>query len=473
MNPVGPAALVLLVIPAIALRIALRALYGRQRLAAADPMQMLLSQASVILFILAGLGVGAGIFAFWVLLLLLPVVVPMLVTRLRQSQHRALVFSLAAAAQRGIPMSEAARAFADETLGDTGLRSLALAEAIERGEPLSQAVSLSRLWMSSAVKLAVHLGERLGVLGPAMRQQLNDSQQIDSAVRDVIGRFCYLAAIVFVMLAVSSFVMLKIVPVFQRIFEEFGLKIPALTRLIIDSANYTASVGVFISVAITTLTLPVGIYLIVLLFYSANRIWPIDRRRGLLEYVVLQTVRGFLAIVLFIFMLAFWPPIFIVSSIILILAGWFPRDVPLVWRLFKRYDGALMMRGLSLAIRRGMPLPEAMRLVAECYPITIAGGRLRWAADRAASGMNWRDSLRQTGLIGKADSAVLGAAERVGNLDWALEEMADSAIRRQIYRAQAALQFLFPSVMLVLGFVVCMFVVGLFLPIVSLIQGLT
>jgi type II secretory pathway component PulF len=473
MTPLGPAALVLLVIPGIALRIALRALYGNQRLAAADPMQMLLSQASLILFILAGLGVGAGMFGFWALLLLLPIVVPMLVTRIRQSQHRALVFALAAAAQRGIPLSEAARAFADETLGDSGLRSLALAEAIERGEPLSNAAKLSRLWMSSAVKLAVRLGERLGVLGPAMRQQLNDSQQIDSAVRDVIGRFCYLAAIVLVMTAVSSFVMLKIVPVFQRIFQEFGLKLPALTQLIVDSANYTASIGIFVALAISALTLPVAIYLIAFVKHLADRVWPIDPNQGRLMYWLQQSVRVFLAILLFLMLLVFWPPIFIVGSLALILAGWFPRDIPLVWRFFKRYDGALMMRGLALAIRRGMPLPEAMHLVADCYPITIAGGRLRWAADRAASGMNWRDSLRQTGLIGQADSAVLGAAERVGNLDWALEEMADSAIRRQIYRAQAALQFLFPSVMLVLGFVVCMFVVGLFLPIVSLIQGLT
>ena len=33
-----------------------------------------------------------------------------------------------------------------------------------------------------------------------------------------------------------------------------------------------------------------------------------------------------------------------------------PRDLPVVWRLFRRYDGALVMRGLALAVRRGLPL---------------------------------------------------------------------------------------------------------------------
>ncbi len=418
MTPLGPAALILLVIPAIALRIALRALYGKQRLASADPMQMLLSHASMILFILAGLGVGAGMFGFWALLVLLPVIVPMLITRIRQSQHRALVWALAAAAQRGIPLSEAARAYADETLGDTGLRSLALAESLERGEPLSNAVRASRLWMGSAVKLAVRLGERLGVLGPAMRQQLDDSQQIDAAVRDLIGRFSYLCIIAMVMTAVTTFVMLRIVPVLQRMFEEFGLKLPAMTALVIEISRWYVEFGWWATAPLVMMA-------------------------------PLLLLAGFLYC-----------------------AGWLPRDLPLVWRLFRRYDGALVMRGLSLSIRRGLPLPQALRLISECYPISIVARRLRRAADRVAEGANWQDSLKQAGLIGQADVAVLGAAERVGNLDWALEEMADSAIRRQLYRAQAVLQFLFPLAMIVYGIVVGIFVIGCFIPIVSLIQGL-
>ena len=117
-------------------------------------------------------------------------------------------------------------------------------------------------------------------------------------------------------------------------------------------------------------------------------------------------------------------------------------------------------------------LPQAMQMVADCYPLSIVAHRMRGAANRVAGGMNWCDSLRQTGLIGQADAAVLAAAQRVGNLDWALEEMADSALRRQIYRVQALLQILFPIAVLVLGGVVLLFVVGMFIPLISLIQGL-
>src|SRR5262245_39732504 len=177
----------------MALWIAVRALYGRKRQASADPMQILLSLSSAIMFVLAGMGMLLGLVGLWFLFIPLPfaliVLILMLIDRTRRSEHRGLIWALAAAAQRGVPLAESARAYADETLGDTGGRAIALAEALERGQPLSEAARTARLRMGTALKLSVRLGERLGVLGPAMRQQLADSQQIDAALRDVIGRF--------------------------------------------------------------------------------------------------------------------------------------------------------------------------------------------------------------------------------------------------------------------------------------------
>jgi general secretion pathway protein F len=165
------------------------------------------------------------------------------------------------------------------------------------------------------------------------------------------------------------------------------------------------------------------------------------------------------------------PWIFIVGFLAYI--GWMPRDLPLVWRLFRRYDGALIMRGLALAVRRGVPLPEAMRMIGEEYPIRIVGRRLLMAAEKTAAGVDWLTALLNEKLISRTDAALLAAASRVGNLDWALEEIAESSMRRQVYWLQSALSVLFPLTLVALGGVVCFFVVGLFLPLISLIQGLS
>jgi len=410
----------LLLIPAIALRIAVQVLYGRRSLGSADPMHSLLSLASTIMVVLAGLGLCAGLWIVVIpLLIAAAIVMVMMVDRSRRSEHRALLGALAAAADRGIPLSESARAYADETLGDTGVRAIALAEAIERGQPLSGAVGTARLRMGTATKMAIRVGERLGLLGTAMRQQLDDSQQVDATLRDVIGRFFYLINVVVVLYVVNLFIMLRIIPVFQRMFQEFGMSLPRMTNLVINFSNWYVEYGWWMTAPLIG---PAVVFLVA----------------GLLYYV-----------------------------------GWIPRNTALLWFVFRRYDGALVLRGLALAVRRGTPMPQAMRLVADGYPVAVVARRLRSAADRTAAGVHWCESLRQAGLLGRASAAVLSAAERVGNLEWALEEMADSSIRRQVYWVKGILQILFPVAVLALGSVICVFVVGLFVPVVTLINGLT
>ena len=68
---------------------------------------------------------------------------------------------------------------------------------------------------------------------------------------------------------------------------------------------------------------------------------------------------------------------------------------------------------------------------------------------------------------------MLGAASRVGNLGWALGELADSSRRRLTYRLHALVQVLFPLAIGLVGLTVMFFVVGLFMPLVALIQNLT
>jgi type II secretory pathway component PulF len=386
-------------------------------------MQILLSLSSGIMFVLAGLGALLGLVGLWFLFIPLPIalviLVLMLIDRTRRSEHRGLIWALAAAAQRGVPLAESARSYADETLGDTGARAIVLAEALERGQPLADAVRTARLRMGTAMKVAVRLGERLGALGPAMRQQLDDSQQLDAALRDAIGRFFYLACVILVMMVICTFMMLRIVPVLQRMFWEFGVALPVMTQAVIDVSRWFTNFGWF-------------------------------------------TIGPLVAV----------PAPFLLLAGVMFYVGWVPRNLPLVWRVFRRYDGALIMRALALAVRRNERLLAAMIMIADQYPITIVGRRLGRVMLLAAGGVDWTQAMRAYGLIGQADAAVLKAAERAGNLAWALEEMADRALRREIYRVQVLLQVLFPLALLAVAALVFLFVVGLFLPLVTLIESL-
>jgi type II secretory pathway component PulF len=51
--------------------------------------------------------------------------------------------------------------------------------------------------------------------------------------------------------------------------------------------------------------------------------------------------------------------------------------------------------------------------------------------------------------------------------------MADSGMRRWIFRLRIVLNVLFPILVLVLGLIVAFLVIGLFVPLTSLIEGLS
>jgi type II secretory pathway component PulF len=419
----GAFSVILLAIPGIALRIAVRAVYGRRVAVMRDPLEAALSLASTLLIVLAVLGAIIGLIGVWWVLIVLGVM--MLVAlltvadRLRRAEHRALLWSLSVAAQKGIPLNESARAFADETLGNTGVRATRLAQALEQGQSLGQATRVARLRMPPPMRLAVTLGESLGMLGPAMKQQLDDSQQADTALREAVVRFLYLGCVLWFFAAAIGFMMVKIVPVFERMFLEFELELPTPTLLVVNLSKFFVNYG-----------------------------WPAG-----IPFVLIT-------------------PLLIVGAF-LYFGGWLPRDLPLVWRMFRRYDGAHVLRGLALAVRRGLPLTQALETVADSYPIGRIARLVRRVAREVADGLNWTECLKRARLISAAEAAVLASAERAGNLPWALEEMADSALRRQTYRVQVATQLIFPPALVAVGMIVALFAVGLFIPIVALVQGLS
>jgi type II secretory pathway component PulF len=67
---------------------------------------------------------------------------------------------------------------------------------------------------------------------------------------------------------------------------------------------------------------------------------------------------------------------------------------------------------------------------------------------------------------------VLEAAERAGNLSWALRELAEGSERRLGYRMQALAQVLFPLIVILIGGIVFLLAVAYFSPLIRLVEEL-
>ncbi len=97
---------------------------------------------------------------------------------------------------------------------------------------------------------------------------------------------------------------------------------------------------------------------------------------------------------------------------------------------------------------------------------------LKTAHKKCQSGDDCWYALHDAGLLTGNETAVLRSAQRVGNIPWALDQLAESIERRFSYRSQFVVELVHPAVVIVLGVGVGMIFLAFFSPLTSLIQHL-
>ncbi len=119
--------------------------------------------------------------------------------------------------------------------------------------------------------------------------------------------------------------------------------------------------------------------------------------------------------------------------------------------LAARLDRAAVFESLALVTGRQRPMTQGILSLATYYPKDWVRRRLSRAFTAIHAGGSWIDALRAQRLMGAADAAVLAAAQRAGNLPWALREVAESNRRRFTYRLYIFMQVAFPLAILSVG----------------------
>ncbi|HEX8202508.1 MAG TPA: type II secretion system F family protein [Isosphaeraceae bacterium] len=371
--------------------------------------------------VLFALAVYTGL---WVLLVPLTVLlvsmviaaVVILVVR-RGAQQDAMLWTIATAVERRLPLAPGIEAFADLCSLGYRWRVLALAQRISAGVALPEALLQIPRVLPRVATVYTRMGWDAGLLARALRDVAAARTAWRPFRHTLTLRVLYLGWILYGIQAVSGFMLYFIVPKFEAIFADYGAELPAITIVVIKAGHFL----------IGTWILPI--------------------------LLVLQFV--------------------LLLGLPLLFFDWFHWDLPILDRLVRRRHAAVVLRALAIGMEGGQPLPRMLAVLAQRYPSRWIRGRLRGVRDDVAGGSDWRRSLRTRGILRGAEAAVLEAAERVGNLPWALRELAEGIERRSGVRFQAWSQVLFPLIVMGLGGLVALFAVAYFLPLVQLIQRLT
>jgi type II secretory pathway component PulF len=363
---------------------------------------------------MSGLLLLSGLFGLSVAMIIGVVVI---VSQRRSTQQDALLWALAVAAERGMPLAPTFDAFAGQCRGAYRRKVLAAGHSLRQGLSLPETLDRVPGLFPREVGVLIRVGNESGVLAGALRE----ASAMRSAARGpwvkLALRIIYLLFVLIIMQTIMAFLGVFIMPKFEAIFGDFGIPLPPLTMITLEAGHFM------------------------------TQFWP-----------------------LVLLLIAFQVGLLLLTAGVTI--GVLPWDLPLIDRPFLRRHSALVLRCLARVVEGGKPLSQGMDSLARTYPAAWIRRRLRRVAEDIQHGDDWCESLARRGLVRPAEAVLLESARRVGNLPWALREAAESSERRLGYRMQLWAHWLLPLIVLAIGVMVLVVVVSYFSPLLYVVERL-
>ncbi len=289
-----------------------------------------------------------------------------------------------------------------------------LAAMLHDGASLNQAIRLVPGVASREIALAVAVGQFSGRLPEALRQ-LPD-RRLKLQWLEMTPRFLYPVFLLTFMTGTVSFIMIFIMPKFEKIFLEFKMRLPYQTELLIACSRWFV------------------------------KYWWIDLTLNLLVLVLFNLV--------------------LFSSRV----RWY---LPIGGGLYRMYARGQFLNVLGLMLRTGKPLPEVLGAVlASGLLPTVIANRVQKLMEALQHGQPLAESLVQTGLATKSMQGLITSAQKANNLPWALEELGDSLSRRSARLSYRIAMVMFPLSIIACSLLVGYFAVAMFSPLVTVIDSL-
>ena len=331
---------------------------------------------------------------------------------------------------------------------------LDVCDEIEGGATLSEALSKSPKAFDRLYCNMIRAGEAGGALEVILRRLAEFMERSESLKRKVKGALVYPIVVVCVAVGILTFIMLKIVPQFKKIFDDFGSELPPMTQILIDISNWVAAYWYLIP------AIPFGINLII----KGIKLIPYGRF-GWDLFTLKMPIFG---------------PLVeknILSRSARTLGTLLSSGVPILEALniTKETSGNMMFERLfakvSDSIRDGESISKPLKAYA--IPPFNAVALLFWAVFAPVIGvlmylMRYKKSVVDDLVVNMVD-----VGEESGELDTMLYKVADTYDEEVAVLTESLTSLMEPLLIIFLGGAVGFIVIALFMPLIKLIQDLS
>lgn len=330
---------------------------------------------------------------------------------------------LTAITRSELPLSPALKAMAAD-LRSSRLKPVLerLQQDLDRGISLEDAMSNQHESFPRIFPSVIRAGEKTGNLAGVLQLLCNYTSRMVGLKHVLQGALAYPATVLVLGSCVLGFLLVKVVPVFAEIFQEFGGELPAPTR-------FWVKMGDVVQFHLPEILMGAGLFLI---------LW-----RGAL-FFLRRYETG-----------AIW-------------LDWIRLHTPVFGKLQYQLALSRFSRSLSILLASRVPVLESLELAAASSGSPMLQRAVDEANLQVAGGERIADALSSTGFFGHNFCWLLATSEDRGDAENALENLAGIYEREVSLRDRMVSSLASPILIVMLGFLIASVVISLYLPIFSL-----
>lgn len=300
-----------------------------------------------------------------------------------------------------------------------------LANSVEGGGTFSEALGQFPGIFDKLYVNMVKAGELGGVLEVVLARLAEFQEKSEKIKGKIVSAMFYPVVVLFIAISILTFLLVFIVPKFQQIFTEMlgGKPLPALTQFVIDASNALKNHYLIILIAIGALVVAFNVF-------RASKAGKamIDK---------------------------------------------FKLNAPVFGGLIQKTSIARFTRTLGTLVSSGVPILQALQITKETAGNLVVANAIEKVHDAVREGENIVNPLEASGIFPPMVISMVQVGEETGKLPDMLIKVAD-VYEEEVDNAVAGLTSLLEPIMIVfLAVIVGVIVIALFLPLVSIISGLS
>ncbi len=294
---------------------------------------------------------------------------------------------------------------------------------VESGSTLSEAFAKHPKCFDRLYVNMVKAGEAGGALEVILQRLADFKEKSQSLKRRVTGAMIYPVVVILVAVLILCFIMLYIIPKFEKIFKDFNMKLPWITEMLMNTSRWFGQYWYVLPL------FPLCIWLMLkLIRLSKTGCYALDR-------------------------IKLWTPI--------------------MGMIIEKTIVARTMRTLGTLVASGVPILEALSIVRETCTNAVFERAYQRVYESIREGDTIAQPLKESRLVDDMVVNMIDVGEETGDLDTMLYKIADVYDEEVDVLVEGLISLLEPLMIVVLGLIIGTIVIALFMPLIKLLEGLS